>query len=86
MDYGYRGAEAWALLQATSAAFPGGCKFISDCKVMVDLLQGGRRKALEGSSSHARVCAIIIVALDDTSGVHHLDASSPKARCCWEEG
>ena len=61
------GAEAWALLQATASAFPGTCKFISDCKVMVDLLLGGKRKALEGSSTHARVHALIITALDDTS-------------------
>ena len=61
------GAEAWALLQATGPAFAGACNFISDCKVMVDLLHGGREKALDGSSTHARVYALIITALDDTS-------------------
>ena len=60
------GAEAWALLQATGTAFPGACSFVSDCKVMVDMLHGGRQKALAGSSSHARVYALIITAIDDT--------------------
>ena len=60
------GAEAWALLQATGTAFPGACTFVSDCKVMVDMLHGGRQKAVAGSSSHARVYALIITATDDT--------------------
>ena len=33
---------------------------------MVDLLHGGKRKALEGRSTHARVYALIITALEDT--------------------
>ena len=53
------GAEAWALLQATHSAF-------SDCKVMVDGLKDGKRKALAGSSTHARVYALIFDDIDDT--------------------
>ena len=60
------GAECWALLQATGSAFPGSCKFISDCKVMVDLILAGSRKAIGGGSTHARVYALAFAALDDT--------------------
>ena len=60
------GAEGWALLQATGSAFPGACRFISDCKVMVDLILGGSRKAVAAGSTHARVYALILAALDDT--------------------
>ena len=59
------GAEAWALLQATASAFPFVCSFISDCKVMVDGLKDGKRKALAGSSTHARVCALMFNAIED---------------------
>ena len=45
---------------------------------MVDLLQGGKKKALEWSSTHVRVYVLIIIALDDHPiGVHHLDACTP---------
>ena len=60
------GAEAWALLQATGSALPGESTFISDCKVMVDCLKDGKRKATAGSSTHARVYALIFSAIDDT--------------------
>ena len=60
------GAEGWALLQAAHVAFPGACSFTSDCKVIVDTLQLGRRKAMEAGSTHARIYALLFSGFEDT--------------------
>ena len=44
---------------------PGACTFISDCKVMMDGLKDGKRKAVHGSSTHARVYALLFNVIDD---------------------
>ena len=54
------------MLQAASAAVPGS-KFISDCKVIVDSIKLGRRAAVGGGSSHARIYALLCTAFDDTA-------------------
>ena len=58
------GAEAWALVQATSSALPGST-FTSDCKPCIDAIHAGYHWACTAGRPLARVMKQLFVHIDD---------------------
>ena len=68
LDRHHRGAEAWALFQATSRALLGS-QFRVDCKPCVGLIQAGEAVATVGRRLVARVYRLVFTSLHDAEAV-----------------
>ena len=49
------GAEAWAMLQATSLAVPGKCRLWTDCQPLLTMITKGESITIDPKNVYARV-------------------------------
>ena len=66
------GAEAWAMFQAASRAFPGLCTFRCDCVPCIQMIKAGLASGTSAKRVLPRVYAMVIPALEDTDHAQSL--------------